>query len=139
MNAARLPQLWRHSMATTKRAYGKKASAKVHRAMSEMKEGKLKSGRSNKTVKNPKQAIAIGLSEARQEGGKVPSKSTGRKTSGRSTSGRKSSTKSASGRKSTTSRTSSRSRSGSSKGRAATSSRGRSSSGRRSSGRSANA
>ncbi len=52
--------------------YGKKAQEKVGRAMEEMKEGKLKSGNSNKTVKNPKQAIAIGLSEARKAGAKVP-------------------------------------------------------------------
>lgn len=42
--------------------------------MHEMKRGKLKSGRSGKKVTNPKQAIAIGLSEARREGKKVPSK-----------------------------------------------------------------
>lgn len=53
--------------------YGRKASSKVKRAMHEMKRGELKSGRSGKTVKNRKQAIAIGLSEARREGGKVPS------------------------------------------------------------------
>jgi len=52
--------------------YGKKAQEKVERSMHEFKEGKLKSGRSGKTVKNPKQAIAIGLSEARRAGGKVP-------------------------------------------------------------------
>ena len=55
--------------------YGKKASTKVKRAMHEMKRGKLKSGRSGKKVKSRKQAIAIGLSEARRSGGKVPSKS----------------------------------------------------------------
>ncbi len=54
--------------------YGKKAQTKVKRAMEEMKEGSLKSGRSGKKVTNPKQAIAIGLSEARKEGGKVPKK-----------------------------------------------------------------
>jgi hypothetical protein len=54
--------------------YPKKASAKVERAMHEMKEGKLKSGKSNKKVTDPKQAIAIGLSEAREEGAKVPKK-----------------------------------------------------------------
>lgn len=62
-------------MAATKRSgrkYGKKASDKVERAMHEMKRGKLKSGRSGRTVKSKKQAIAIGLSEARAEGGKVP-------------------------------------------------------------------
>jgi len=52
--------------------YGKKASEKVERAMDEMKHGKLKSGRSGKKVTSRKQAIAIGLSEARREGGKVP-------------------------------------------------------------------
>ena len=54
--------------------YGKKASKKVERAMHERKEGTLKSGRSGKRVKSRKQAIAIGLSQARQEGGKVPAK-----------------------------------------------------------------
>jgi hypothetical protein len=52
--------------------YGKKAQAKVKRAMRERKQGKLKSGRSGKKVTSRKQAIAIGLSEARQAGGKVP-------------------------------------------------------------------
>lgn len=52
--------------------YGKKAQSKVKRAMHEMKEGKLKSGRSGKKVTSRKQAIAIGLSEARKAGGKVP-------------------------------------------------------------------
>ena len=54
--------------------YGKKAASKVKRAMHERKRGELKSGRSGKTVKSRKQAIAIGLSEARREGGKVPRK-----------------------------------------------------------------
>jgi hypothetical protein len=52
--------------------YGKKASRKVKRAMHEMKRGKLRSGRSGKRVTSRKQAIAIGLSEARLAGGKVP-------------------------------------------------------------------
>ena len=52
--------------------YGKKASQKVSRAMRERKRGTLKSGRSRKKVKSRKQAIAIGLSQARREGGKVP-------------------------------------------------------------------
>ena len=52
--------------------YGKKAQQKVKRAMHERKRGKLKSGRSGKTVKSRKQAIAIGLSEARRAGAKVP-------------------------------------------------------------------
>jgi Family of unknown function (DUF6496) len=54
--------------------YGNKASQKVERAMREMKRGKLKSGKSGKKVKSRKQAIAIGLSEARRAGGKVPPK-----------------------------------------------------------------
>jgi hypothetical protein len=54
--------------------YSKGAQNKVERAMHEMKEGKLKSGKSDKAVTNPKQAIAIGLSEARKNGAKVPRK-----------------------------------------------------------------
>ena len=54
--------------------YGKKASQKVKKAMHERKRGTLKSGRSGKKVKSRKQAIAIGLSEARRAGGKVPRK-----------------------------------------------------------------
>jgi Family of unknown function (DUF6496) len=52
--------------------YGKKASEKVEKTMHEMKSGKLKSGSSGKKVTSRKQAIAIGLSEARRAGGKVP-------------------------------------------------------------------
>jgi hypothetical protein len=58
----------------TTRKYGPKASQDVERAMEEMKAGKLRSGRSGKKVTSRKQAIAIGLSEARREGGKVPKK-----------------------------------------------------------------
>jgi hypothetical protein len=54
--------------------YGKKAQQKVKRAMHERKRGTLKSGRSGRTVKSRKQAIAIGLSEARRAGAKVPRK-----------------------------------------------------------------
>ena len=63
--------------------YSKKAGEKVERAMREMKKGSLRSGRSGKKVTNPKQAIAIGLSEAREEGAKVPYKRTARKKSTR--------------------------------------------------------
>jgi len=65
--------------------YGKKAQSKVKRAMHERKHGTLKSGRSGKTVKSRKQAIAIGLSEARKAGAKVPRKSSSpkRKSSSR--------------------------------------------------------
>ncbi len=52
--------------------YGKAAQKKVERAMHERKRGELKSGRSGKTVKSRKQAIAIGLAEARRAGAKVP-------------------------------------------------------------------
>ena len=54
--------------------YGKKAGEKVGHALHEMKEGTLKSGRSGKIVRSRKQAIAIGLAEARRAGGKVPRK-----------------------------------------------------------------
>jgi uncharacterized protein DUF6496 len=54
------------------RRYGRKASQKVEKSMHEMKRGQLRSGSSGKKVKSRKQAIAIGLSEARREGGKVP-------------------------------------------------------------------
>ena len=59
--------------------YGKKAKSKVKRAMHKRKRGTLKSGRSGKKVKSRKQAIAIGLSEARKEGAKVPRKKGGSK------------------------------------------------------------
>ena len=54
--------------------YGRAASRSVERAMHKRKKGTLKSGRSGKTVKSREQAIAIGLSEARQKGAKVPAK-----------------------------------------------------------------
>jgi hypothetical protein len=57
------------------RKYGEKSQQSVKEAMHKFKKGELKSGgKSRKTVKNPKQAIAIGLSEARKKGAKVPSK-----------------------------------------------------------------
>ena len=58
--------------------YGKKAQRKVKRAMHERKHGTLRSGRSGKKVKSRKQAIAIGLSEARRSGAKVPRRTGGR-------------------------------------------------------------
>jgi hypothetical protein len=57
---------------SSSRKYSPKASASVEREMKAMKQGKLKSGKSGKKVTNPKQAIAIGLSEARKSGAKVP-------------------------------------------------------------------
>ena len=65
------------------RKYSKKASAKVGRAMRERKAGTLKSGRSGRKVKSRKQAIAIGLSEARAAGAKVPKKASKKKKSSR--------------------------------------------------------
>ncbi|TXJ26432.1 MAG: hypothetical protein E6Q28_03845 [Afipia sp.] len=62
------------------RKYSKGAAKKVERAMHKRKKGTLKSGRSGKTVKSRKQAIAIGLSEARKEGKKVPSKKSAKKS-----------------------------------------------------------
>ena len=59
--------------------FGSKAQEKVGEAMHEMKEGKLKSGRSGKKVTSRKQAIAIGLSEAREAGAKVPKKASSKK------------------------------------------------------------
>ena len=56
------------------RKYGRKASQKVRKAMRERKRGTLRSGRSGKRVKSRKQAIAIGLSQARRAGAKVPRK-----------------------------------------------------------------
>jgi len=82
--------------------YSKKAQDKVERAMHERKRGQLKSGGSGKTVTSRKQAIAIGLSEARAEGAKVPKKSSGGR---KSASGRKkSAVSSRSGSKSTSTR-----------------------------------
>ena len=105
--------------------YGKKAQSKVKKAMHERKHGTLKSGSSGKKVKSRKQAIAIGLSEARRAGGKVPKKSSSRKSakksskrssrkssggksSSRKSGGRKSSSRKSSGRKSSSRKSSSR-------------------------------
>ena len=65
--------------------YGKKSQSKVKRAMHERKEGTLRSGGSGKKVTSRKQAIAIGLSEARREGGKVPAKRKGKAKTKRAT------------------------------------------------------
>ena len=71
------------------RKYNPKASKSVEREMRAMKEGKLKSGRSKKKVTSRKQAIAIGLSEARKAGAKVPAK---KKSAAKKTSAKKKST-----------------------------------------------
>jgi hypothetical protein len=67
------------------RKYSKKASADVERVMKKRKAGTLKSGRSGKKVKSRKQAIAIGLSEARAEGKKVPKKAAKKRTAAKKT------------------------------------------------------
>lgn len=59
--------------------YGPKAAKEVEKAMHEMKEGKLKSGKSGKKVTDRDQAVAIGLSKARKAGGKAPNKGEGKK------------------------------------------------------------
>ena len=71
--------------------YGKKASDKVEAAMHERKHGTLKSGGSGKKVTSKKQAIAIGLSEARKEGGKVPAKKGAAKKTSRKSAAKRSS------------------------------------------------
>jgi hypothetical protein len=83
--------------------YGKKAQDKVAKTMHERKRGTLKSGGSGKKVTSRKQAIAIGLSEARREGGKVPpaKKSSSKKSSAKKSSSKKSSSKKSSSKKST--------------------------------------
>src|SRR3978361_507932 len=93
--------------------YGRKAQSTVKKAMHEKKAGTLKSGGSGKKVTSKKQAIAIGLSEARKEGGKVPAKkgaakktaakkSTGaKKTSAKKTSAKKTGAKRTAAKKST--------------------------------------
>src|SRR5689334_6975781 len=78
------------------RRYGEAASKKVGRALHEAKHGTLRSGRSKKKVKSREQAIAIGLSEARRRGAKVPPRSRG----GRSSSNRSSSSSSSRSRRS---------------------------------------
>ena len=66
------------------RKYGKGASKKVEKVMRERKQGTLRSGTSNKRVTSRKQAVAIGLSEARRAGKKVPAKKSSRKSSRKS-------------------------------------------------------
>ena len=78
---------------SSRRKYGAKAGKKVKRAMHEMKRGQLKSGRSGKKVTSRKQAIAIGLSEARKKGAKVPKKAGAKKGSKKRASSKKRSSK----------------------------------------------
>lgn len=93
---------------SSKRKYSPKASKTVEREMHEYKRGKLKSGRSGKKVKSRKQAIAIGLSEARKEGAKVPKKkSSSKKKSSKKSSGRQATSKKSSSSRKKSSRKSS--------------------------------
>jgi Family of unknown function (DUF6496) len=103
--------------------YGKKAGDKVEKAMHERKRGTLRSGGSGKKVTSKKQAIAIGLSEARREGGKVPAKkSSSKKSSSKKSSGsKKSSSKKSTSTKSR--KSSSTKKSSSSKSRKSSSSK----------------
>jgi hypothetical protein len=82
--------------------YGRKAQEKVEKTMHERKHGTLRSGRSGRKVKSRKQAIAIGLSEARRAGGKVPRKRSSGSRNGRGAGkgSRKGGRKKSSGRKS---------------------------------------
>jgi hypothetical protein len=92
---------------SSRRKYGKSAGKRVESAMRRRKKGTLKSGRSGKTVKSRKQAIAIGLSEAREKGAKVPRK----RSSKRSSAKRSSAKKSSGGRKKSTRKKSTRKKS----------------------------
>ncbi len=99
-------------MATKKkstRKFGPAASKSVEREMKAMEQGKLKSGRSGKKVTSRKQAIAIGLSEARKEGAKVPAapgkKSSAKKSATTNSAAKKTSTKKASTKKTATKKT----------------------------------
>ena len=111
--------------------YSKKAGQKVERAMHEKKRGKLKSGRSGKKVTSRKQAIAIGLSEARKEGAKVPKKGS---KSGRSKKGASKKSSSKRGRKSSSKKSSSKRGGRKSTSKKSSSKRGSSKRGRKSSG-----
>ena len=96
------------STGSSGRKYGPKASQAVEQEMKEMKQGKLRSGRSGPKVTNPKQAIAIGLSEARREGAKVPPPP-GRKKSSAKKGTVKSASKRASAKRTSTKKTSAKS------------------------------
>lgn len=108
--------------ARSSRRYGPKANKKVGRALHEMKRGKLVSGRSKKKVKSRKQAVAIGLSEARRSGAKVPK----RKAKATTKRGRK--TASSAGRASKTTRKSGAKRQGTKRRKTKATSRSRKSS-----------
>ena len=79
--------------------YSKTSQSKVKETMHEMHEGKLKSGRSGKKVTNPKQAVAIGLSEARKKGAKVPKKAAPKKSAAKKSGTKKSAAKKSASKK----------------------------------------
>jgi topoisomerase IA-like protein len=80
--------------------YGKKAQSKVKKVMHERKHGTLRSGGSGRKVTSRKQAIAIGLSEARRAGGKVPKKSASKKSASKKSASKKSASKKSASKKS---------------------------------------
>lgn len=82
-SSARTKSTRSHGKKSSRRKYSPSAGSDVKRELHEFKRGKLKSGRSGKTVKSRKQAIAIGLSEARRKGKKVPSKKSSSSSSSR--------------------------------------------------------
>jgi Family of unknown function (DUF6496) len=88
--------------------YSKGAGKKVERAMQEKKEGSLKSGRSGKKVTSRKQAIAIGLSEARKEGAKVPKKAASKKSVSKKSASKKAAKKKSPAKKKTAKKSNSR-------------------------------
>ncbi|MDB4899790.1 MAG: hypothetical protein JWN53_1598 [Gemmatimonadetes bacterium] len=87
-----------------RRKYGKAAGKSVKRAMHKRKSGTLKSGGSGRTVKSRKQAIAIGLSEAREAGAKVPRKRSSKKSTRKRSTAKKSTRKRSTRKKSTSKR-----------------------------------
>ena len=86
--------------------YSKASQKKVEKVMHEMHEGKLKSGKGGNKVTNPKQAIAIGLSEARAEGDKTPTKSASKKSTPKTNSSKKSEAKESAPKKSSSKKSS---------------------------------
>jgi len=88
--------------------YSKKAGDKVEKAMHERKHGTLKSGGSGKKVTSRKQAIAIGLSEAREEGAKVPKKSASKKSASKKSASKKSAPKKSTSKRSTSKKSASK-------------------------------
>ena len=98
--------------------YGKKASKKVAAAMRERKRGTLKSGGSGKKVTSRKQAVAIGLSQARKAGAKVPAKKrSSKKSASKKSASKKSASKKSAGKRTSSKRSASKRSSSKSRGR----------------------